>query len=54
MEYNGLRPSDSPLSEEITMVHFPKKFMMPTFDHYSGTSDYISTNIRKNGSLRSR
>ena len=39
IEYSGLRPSDSPLSGEITTLCFPKKFVMLTFDHYLGTSD---------------
>jgi len=38
MGYSGLRPFDSLLLGEITTLHFPKKFVMPTFDHYSGTS----------------
>ena len=40
MEYSELRPSDSPLSGEITTLRFPKN-VMPTFNHYSGTSDPI-------------
>ena len=39
--YNGLRPSDSPLSGEITKLNFQEKFVLPTFDHYSGTSDTL-------------
>jgi len=39
MEYIELKPSDLPLSEEITTLRFPKKFVMLTFDHYSGTFD---------------
>ena len=39
MEYSEMRPTDSPLSKEIIALRFPKKFVMPTFDHYSGTSD---------------
>jgi len=35
--YSGLRPSDSPLSGEITTLRF-SKFLMPIFDHYSRTS----------------
>ena len=38
MEYGGLRPSDSPLSNEITILRFSKKFVMSTFNHYSRTS----------------
>ena len=34
-----MRFSDSPLSEEITSLYFPRKFVMLTFDHYSGTSN---------------
>jgi len=34
-----MRPSDSSLSRKITMLRFPKKFVMPTFDDYSRTSD---------------
>ena len=34
-----LRPTDSPLSKEITALRFSKKFVMPSFDYYSGTSD---------------
>ena len=39
MEYSRMRPTDLPLSREIITLCFPKKFVMPTFDHYSGTSD---------------
>ena len=39
MEYNGLRPSDSSLSREITTLCFPKKFVILSFDHYLGTFD---------------
>ena len=39
MEYSGLKPSDSPLSGEITTLYFLKKFVMLTFDHYSKTSN---------------
>ena len=39
MECSGLRPSDSPLSNEITIFCFSRNFVMPTFDHYSGTFD---------------
>jgi len=39
MDYSRLRLTDSLLSKEITTLRFPKKFMMPSFDHYSGTSD---------------
>ena len=48
MQHIGLRPSDSPLPKEITTLHFPKKFVMPTFDHYSGTltPSYNSAIIR--------
>ena len=39
MEYGGLRPTYFRLSRKITMLCFPKKFGMTSFDHYSGTSD---------------
>ena len=39
IQHNRLRPSNSPLSEEITMLRFLRKFVMPTFNHYSGTFD---------------
>ena len=39
MEYSRLRPTDSQLSREITTLCFLKKFVMSSFDHYSGTSD---------------
>ena len=39
MEYSGLRPTYSPLSREITTLRFLKKFVILSFDHYSGTSD---------------
>ena len=41
IKYSRLRPTDSPLSREITSLRFPKKFIMPSFDHYSGTSDLL-------------
>ena len=39
MEYSRLRPTSSSLSREITTLHFLRKFMMPNFNHYVGTSD---------------
>ena len=30
MEHNRLRPSDPPLSEEITIIRFSRKFVMPS------------------------
>ena len=49
IEYRRLRPSDSPLLKEITTLRFLKKFVMPTFDHYSDPliPSYIYANIRK-------
>ena len=41
-EGNGVQrveTSYSPLSKEIITLRFPKKFVMPIFDHYLGTSD---------------
>jgi len=32
---------NSPLSEEITSRYFPKKFVMPSFEHYLGATDLI-------------
>ena len=37
----GLRTFDSSLSEEITSHRFPKKFVMPSFECYSGATDSI-------------
>jgi len=39
IEYNEWRPTNSPLSRKIMTIRFPKKFVMLSFDHYSGTSD---------------
>ena len=39
IEYNEWRPTNSPLSRKIMTICFPKKFVMLSFDHYSGTSD---------------
>jgi len=41
MEYNGLRPTDSPLSREITTLRFLKKIIMPSFNDYSRTPDLL-------------
>jgi len=41
MECCGLRPFNSPLSEEIIALSFLRKFVMPTFNHCSGTSDTL-------------
>ena len=37
----GLAILNSPLSEEISSHHFRKKFMMPSFEHYSGATNPI-------------
>ena len=39
MEYNGLRSTYSPLSRKITTFCFLRKYVMPIFNHYSGTFD---------------
>ena len=39
MEYNMIRPTDLQLSRKITTLRFTQKFVMLTFDHYSGTFD---------------
>jgi len=41
MDSCGLRIFSSPLSEEIIAHHFPRKFMMPSFNLYSGAIDPI-------------
>jgi len=44
----GLRTFDSPFLEEITSHHFPKKFMISSFECYSEATEPINTfvNIR--------
>ena len=37
----SLRTFNSPLSEEITSHRFPRKFVMPSFECYSGATDPI-------------